>query len=143
MARGLQFELPWPAEPPKNRDLRLFVRFTTPDGKKITTDAPIRNSRTVDRGPRRKPAPDRPKKSETEATRRPPRDNTPKSRLKSPRSAANDTDEPEPADEEPRRSTSPVEIAGDDDGDDRPVERQPQRTAGTPSGSRIAEPSAG
>lgn len=42
MARGLQFELPWPSSPPKNRDLRLFVRLTTPDGRKVETDSRIR-----------------------------------------------------------------------------------------------------
>ncbi len=42
LGRGLQFELPWPSEPPKNRDLQLFVRFTTLDGKKLTVDAPLR-----------------------------------------------------------------------------------------------------
>ena len=31
--RGLQFELPWPGEPPKNSALRLFVRFITEDGQ--------------------------------------------------------------------------------------------------------------
>ena len=39
--RGLQFELPWPGEPPKNRDLQLFVRFTTIEGQKITADTKI------------------------------------------------------------------------------------------------------
>ncbi len=38
---GLHFELPWPGRPPQNRDLRLFVRFTTADGTKINADAPI------------------------------------------------------------------------------------------------------
>ncbi len=38
---GLQFELPWPGEPPKNRDLQLFVRFTTIEGQKITADTKI------------------------------------------------------------------------------------------------------
>jgi hypothetical protein len=41
IAKGLQFELPWPGEPPKNRELRLFVRFTRPDGQKITADTTI------------------------------------------------------------------------------------------------------
>ena len=40
-SRGLQFELPWPSTLPKNRELQLFVRFTTPDGKKLTTDTKI------------------------------------------------------------------------------------------------------
>lgn len=39
--RGLQFELPWPAMPPKNRELQVFVRFTTPDGVKLNADTKI------------------------------------------------------------------------------------------------------
>jgi hypothetical protein len=39
--RGLQFELPWPGNPPAHRELVLFVRFTTDDGRKITTDTKI------------------------------------------------------------------------------------------------------
>jgi hypothetical protein len=39
--RGLQFELPWSSNPPAHRDLVLFVRFTTDDGQKLTTDAKI------------------------------------------------------------------------------------------------------
>jgi hypothetical protein len=42
LGRGLQFELPWPSAPPANRELRLFVRLTTPDGRKIDTDTKIR-----------------------------------------------------------------------------------------------------
>jgi hypothetical protein len=38
---GLQFELPWPAAPPKGRDLQLFVRFTSAEGRKITADTKI------------------------------------------------------------------------------------------------------
>ena len=41
VAKGLQFELPWPDKAPANRDLRLFVRYTTPDGNKIMAEAPI------------------------------------------------------------------------------------------------------
>ncbi|MEX2112366.1 MAG: hypothetical protein WD845_04230 [Pirellulales bacterium] len=39
--RGLQFELPWPSNPPASRDLVVFVRFTTDDGKKLTAEAKI------------------------------------------------------------------------------------------------------
>ena len=39
--RGLQFELPWPGDPPKNSALRLYVRFVTEDGKKLNADMPI------------------------------------------------------------------------------------------------------
>lgn len=40
--RGLQYELEWPGEPPKNRDLVLFVRYIADDGTKLTSDAPLR-----------------------------------------------------------------------------------------------------
>jgi len=39
--RGLQFELPWPSNPPAHRELVLFVRFTTEQGQKLTSDAKI------------------------------------------------------------------------------------------------------
>ncbi|MGD9720046.1 MAG: hypothetical protein AB7O59_02390 [Pirellulales bacterium] len=39
--RGLQFELPWPGDPPDTRELKLFVRFTTEEGQKLTTDTTI------------------------------------------------------------------------------------------------------
>lgn len=39
--RGLQYELEWPGEPPKNRDLVLFVRYIADDGTKLTSDAPL------------------------------------------------------------------------------------------------------
>ena len=42
IGRGLQFELPWPSDPPTSRDLRLFVRLSKPDGESIETDAKIR-----------------------------------------------------------------------------------------------------
>ncbi len=38
---GLQYELKWPGQPPEHRDLVLFVRYTSPDGEKLTTDAPL------------------------------------------------------------------------------------------------------
>jgi hypothetical protein len=41
-ARGLQYELKWPGEPPRNRDLMVFVRYTGEDGTKLTADAPVR-----------------------------------------------------------------------------------------------------
>ena len=40
--RGLQFELPWPSEPPQHDELVLFVRFTTQEGNKLTSDAKIK-----------------------------------------------------------------------------------------------------
>jgi hypothetical protein len=42
LGRGYQFELPWPSKPPANRDLRLFVRFETAEGRRIEADARIR-----------------------------------------------------------------------------------------------------
>lgn len=42
LARGLQFELPWPSKPPASRDLRLFVRLTTIDGRKVETSSTLR-----------------------------------------------------------------------------------------------------
>lgn len=42
IGRGLQFELPWPSNPPTSRDLRLFVRLTTMDGRKVETSSKIR-----------------------------------------------------------------------------------------------------
>jgi hypothetical protein len=39
--RGLQFELPWPAAPPKNSALKLYVRFISDDGQKLNAELPI------------------------------------------------------------------------------------------------------
>ena len=39
--RGLQFELPWPSSPPAHRELVLFVRFTTEQGQKLSSDTKI------------------------------------------------------------------------------------------------------
>lgn len=38
---GLLYELQWPGEPPASRDLMLFVRYITPEGAKLTSDAPL------------------------------------------------------------------------------------------------------
>jgi hypothetical protein len=40
--RGIQLEMTWPGEPPKNRDLHVFVRYTTADGRQLDVDQPIR-----------------------------------------------------------------------------------------------------
>ncbi len=40
-ARGMKFELPWPAAPPASTRLKLFVRYETPDGRKLQTDREI------------------------------------------------------------------------------------------------------
>jgi hypothetical protein len=37
---SLQFELPWPT-PPQHNDLRLYVRFTTFDGRRLEANLPI------------------------------------------------------------------------------------------------------
>jgi hypothetical protein len=94
--RGLQFELPWPGEPPKNRDLRLFVRFTTPEGKKIVAETNI-----LVRTPENLPRLDRQTKnrSATESASRPRRTAEPASRLKSPRVTLSEPREIAPADQ--------------------------------------------
>lgn len=38
---GLVYELDWPNGPPASRDLMLFVRYITPEGAKLTSDAPL------------------------------------------------------------------------------------------------------
>jgi hypothetical protein len=40
--RGMQLEMTWPGEPPKNRDLHVFVRYSTADGRQLDVDQPIR-----------------------------------------------------------------------------------------------------
>ncbi len=83
--RGLQFELPWPSNPPTSRDLVLFVRFTTDDGQKLTADTPI----VVDPPGGDAPGQDRHTKRPAKQARR---DEEPQSRAK----------EPEPRSEAPR-----------------------------------------
>jgi hypothetical protein len=41
LAQGYQLELPWPGQQPASRDLRLFVRYTTEEGRRITVDTPV------------------------------------------------------------------------------------------------------
>ncbi len=77
--RGLQFELPWPGNAPSGKDLQLFVRFTTDDGQKLTTDVPISIKPPLDA-----PPPDRQTRKQRgtdndDSARR----NEPRSRLKS------------------------------------------------------------
>ena len=38
---GMQFELRWPGDPPQATGLQLFVRLTTPDGRKLVADAEL------------------------------------------------------------------------------------------------------
>jgi len=40
--QGIELEMNWPAAPPVNRDLHLFVRYITSDGRKLEVDSPIR-----------------------------------------------------------------------------------------------------
>jgi hypothetical protein len=72
--RGLQFELPWPSAPPRNREMQLFVRFTTQEGQKLTADTTIeirppgdapqgdrQTRRPAERSSAKSPAADRPR----------------------------------------------------------------------------------
>jgi hypothetical protein len=38
IAPGIQLEMPWPSDPPSHNDLRVFVRYTTADGRKLEAD---------------------------------------------------------------------------------------------------------
>jgi hypothetical protein len=49
--QGLQYELEWPGEPPKNRELLLYVKYIAEDGSKLIADAPIK-VRMADDSPR-------------------------------------------------------------------------------------------
>jgi hypothetical protein len=83
--RGLQYELAWPNQPPKNRDLQLFVRFTSAEGTQLNADTKI-----VVRAPGDPPRTDAQAKSwsaSQSANRAPRQRSAPSSRLKSPRSA--------------------------------------------------------
>lgn len=50
LGRNLQFDLPWPSDPPTNSRLHLFVRYVTADGQKlvaeriIDVDPPVRRA---------------------------------------------------------------------------------------------------
>lgn len=116
LGAGLRFQLAWPAEPPKNRQLQLFVRYTTRDGAKINADVPIDVRSPAD--PARE---DREAKnwSASESAGRPQRDRTPSSRLKpsrvsaAPSSPSDESDHPAAsnknaragADDSPRQSS--------------------------------------
>jgi len=39
---GMQLALPWPSGPPIHPDVRLFVRYTTSDGRKLQAEMPMR-----------------------------------------------------------------------------------------------------
>ncbi len=53
LGRGYHIELPWPGEPPVNRKLQLFVRFTTVDGRQLIADMPLDITPPTDREARR------------------------------------------------------------------------------------------
>jgi len=42
LAEGFHLEMMWPGNPPKNSNLHLFVRYTTPDGRKLETNRSIK-----------------------------------------------------------------------------------------------------
>jgi hypothetical protein len=39
--RGIHLKLPWPAKPPENARLEVFVRYETPEGKKLQAEKEI------------------------------------------------------------------------------------------------------
>jgi len=40
--RGMQLEMSWPGDPPESRELHVFVRYATADGRQLEVDQPIR-----------------------------------------------------------------------------------------------------
>jgi hypothetical protein len=122
--RGLQFELPWPGDPPKNSALRLHVRFVTESGQKLNADLPInvkppRSTAPLDRqtkGWEPTQSADRPARTPTSRVK------TPGSKPSPPRSVDRGTDthsadsrnenekarEPEDVPEQASRSDRPV-----------------------------------
>ena len=38
LAKGFEFDLRWPNQPPRNPNLKLFVRYITPDGKRLIAE---------------------------------------------------------------------------------------------------------
>ncbi len=124
LGKGLQFELPWPSDPPKNRQLQLFVRFTTEDGKKLTAETSIEI-----RPPSDMPGVDRQTQSNssTPSAARPPRSRAPSSRIKTRSSKA----EPPRGLSAPRHTDSAA-AEPEEDGDEEAVEEQPVRQASRP-----------
>ncbi len=53
LGRGYHIELAWPGEPPTHRKLQLFVRYATPDGRKLIADMPLDISPPSDREAKR------------------------------------------------------------------------------------------
>ena len=46
---GIEMAMFWPDDLPVNRDLHLFVRYTTGDGRKLEVDGPVRVALPGDR----------------------------------------------------------------------------------------------
>ena len=42
MGDGLHFDLPWPADPPPHETVKLWVRLTTPEGRKLLAQRTVR-----------------------------------------------------------------------------------------------------
>lgn len=40
-SRGIHLRMPWPANPPSSNTLRVFVRYETPDGRKLQADREV------------------------------------------------------------------------------------------------------
>jgi hypothetical protein len=120
--RGLQFELPWPAAPPRNRELQLFVRFTTQEGQKLTADTTIEV-----RPPGDAPPPDRQTKRSTEGrSDDSSKERAPRSRLKA---RAPSSNAPR-ATRAPVRTDSAQSSADGEDADD--YREEPPRQATRP-----------
>lgn len=47
MGNGLHFDLPWPADPPEIDQVRLWVRMTTPEGKRLAAQRTVRCDRAL------------------------------------------------------------------------------------------------
>lgn len=93
-APGLRFSLAWPNEPPKNRNLKLYVRYTTPDGRKIMTESPLSLDATAARPMLSRRDEDR----ASGETKRPPAKRVPGSRLKRMLPGSRTAKEPGPRD---------------------------------------------
>jgi hypothetical protein len=118
LAQGYQFELPWPAGRPDSRDLRLFVRYTSEEGRRITVDTPV-SIRHTSQAPvaRRQEAVRDPE--EAHSARRPSQ-RSPASRLKS-RAANRSNGDLSSADEEQTPTEDGLPPSGKQAGTDRGI----------------------
>lgn len=57
LGKGMHLELPWPGEPPVNRNLHLFVKVLTESGQEFRVDQPILVDPILPPGPGRQVAP--------------------------------------------------------------------------------------